>query len=623
MILTKINNERTIGIVSEVNGVRVQVELHEIIPPFILNDQNFIKTASINSYVKTRIGLTTIFCKVIGEKRSIERNNKLILELKVIAYYENSKISYGIKWLPSVESEVFLLNKKDFDILHQNTSKHNLVIGKNIFHDDYNVTLDINNFIASHVGIFGNTGSGKSYTLSKIYNEWILFYNKNKKNFSVENKILLFDLNNEYGEDSIIEKNIKHTINVNNKATLNNGKIKINYKNFFKKERLEKLLSATESTQKPVLNNAIKLFEEWNKLYILNINDNTQDINDNTQDINDNTQDINEKIQDKIYEEISRSLLNGNSGIINNINIIIGESLNIQTIRNSNNVFIYINGSITDEKSSYYNSKNLTDLKIIIKEKFSETIKNKIEIFDKWDLMLISLWISISIYSENNNESFTLPLLSRAKFKFSYLKNLFLLEDESDFYINFNNKSICVINLNEVDNEWRNLVINIVAEEIIYLKIKERENSISTTNNPDSLKSIINIVIDEAHNVLNPNGDLMNKDTIFTIEKITKEGRKYGLFLTISSQRPSDISETIISQLHNSIIHRIVNENDLKIIKRSISSLDNSASEYIPILGNGECLITGNSINIPLLCKVDELKNKKYKPNSENIKLIN
>lgn len=102
------------------------------------------------------------------------------------------------------------------------------------------------------------------------------------------------------------------------------------------------------------------------------------------------------------------------------------------------------------------------------------------------------------------------------------------------------------------------------------------------------------------------------------LEKIIKEGRKFGTFLTIASQRPSDISDTIISQLHNYFIHRLVNEEDLRKIYRTIAFSDKSTNEMIPILPAGGCVFAGLASNFPVLARISILPDENQ-PQSENV----
>ena len=105
-----------------------------------------------------------------------------------------------------------------------------------------------------------------------------------------------------------------------------------------------------------------------------------------------------------------------------------------------------------------------------------------------------------------------------------------------------------------------------------------------------------------------------------TFEEIIKEGRKFGTFVTISSQRPNDISSTITSQAHNYFIHRLINQKDLATISSAVSFIDKLTEESIPTLPTGTCIFSGVATQMPLKISIKELDGH-LKPTSETIKL--
>ncbi|MFI5240782.1 MAG: ATP-binding protein, partial [Candidatus Saccharimonadia bacterium] len=134
----------------------------------------------------------------------------------------------------------------------------------------------------------------------------------------------------------------------------------------------------------------------------------------------------------------------------------------------------------------------------------------------------------------------------------------------------------------------------------------------------------LNIIIDEAHNILSENSNRESESwkdyRLETFEEIIKEGRKFGVFLTIASQRPADISPTIISQLHNYFIHKLMNENDLRSINKAVSYLDKLSFDSISNLSTGCCFIAGQMTQFPLSVKVTLLE-ENLRPQSETINL--
>lgn len=131
------------------------------------------------------------------------------------------------------------------------------------------------------------------------------------------------------------------------------------------------------------------------------------------------------------------------------------------------------------------------------------------------------------------------------------------------------------------------------------------------------------LIIDEAHNILNSElkniGDSWQDYRLSIFEEIIKEGRKFGFYLTLSSQRPADISPTIMSQLHNYLIHRLVNEKDLRMLESTMPTLDKTSYNMISMLGKGETILTGKAIKIPVFVKVE--KENKIRPTSDDVVL--
>ena len=146
------------------------------------------------------------------------------------------------------------------------------------------------------------------------------------------------------------------------------------------------------------------------------------------------------------------------------------------------------------------------------------------------------------------------------------------------------------------------------------------EDKKKTANESNSL----NIIIDEAHNILSFESLRENESfkdfRLETFEEIIKEGRKFGVFLTLSSQRPSDISGTIVSQLHNYLIHRLVNNKDIEMIEKAVSYLDKVSVEQLPILPVGACVLSGLIADLPIIMQVKELPHH-VQPKSQTIKL--
>ena len=88
-------------------------------------------------------------------------------------------------------------------------------------------------------------------------------------------------------------------------------------------------------------------------------------------------------------------------------------------------------------------------------------------------------------------------------------------------------------------------------------------------------------------------------------ERVAKEGRKYGLLLGISSQRPSELSKTVVSQCSNFIIHRVQNPDDLNYISRMVPYISDGIINRLTYLQTGNALVFGTAINLPTLAKIE------------------
>jgi len=176
-------------------------------------------------------------------------------------------------------------------------------------------------------------------------------------------------------------------------------------------------------------------------------------------------------------------------------------------------------------------------------------------------------------------------------------------------------KMLTVISLRRCNQETKKVLPLLIAKHFYH----QHKN---TVENPPN--KTMHLIIDEAHNILSQQSSREHESwkdyRLELFEEIIKEGRKFGMFITLSSQRPADISPTIVSQLHNFFIHRLVNERDLYLLDNTISTLDNLSRSLIPNLSKGCCIITGTSFDLPMVLQVDKLDIARQ-PDSEDVNL--
>lgn len=113
------------------------------------------------------------------------------------------------------------------------------------------------------------------------------------------------------------------------------------------------------------------------------------------------------------------------------------------------------------------------------------------------------------------------------------------------------------------------------------------------------------IFLDEAHQFLNKSlGDENNRYSLDSFELIAKEGRKYSICICISTQRPRDIPEGVLSQMGAMIVHRLTNDKDREVVERACSNISRSLADFLPSLVPGEAMLLGIDFPIPITLKM-------------------
>ena len=202
------------------------------------------------------------------------------------------------------------------------------------------------------------------------------------------------------------------------------------------------------------------------------------------------------------------------------------------------------------------------------------------------------------------------PLLKRIESSIIALRRVLSVSNEAH-----GERILTVVSLRKCNQEIKKVVPLLLAKHYY------EQHKLGVDNPADKT---LHLIIDEAHNILSEQS-LREQESwkdyrLELFEEIIKEGRKFGMFLTLSSQRPADISPTIMSQIHNFFIHRLVNDKDLFLLDNTISTLDSLSKSMIPNLAKGCCIVTGTSFDLPLVMQVD-LMATEHQPDSEDVDL--
>ena len=473
--------------------------------------------------------------------------------MKTKGVIEKGEFQVTSQYVPMIGNEVCITSKKDLELIYGiNKSEPTISIGKSILEGQV-VPLSINKFFASHIGVFGNTGSGKSNTLHKLFLE--LFRSDYREKILELSKFYVIDFNGEYTKDDsfgVTDNKKVFDIDTRNQ-TIN--KIPITSDYLFDPDILSILFGATIATQVPFLRKALNIWE------------------------------------DKKYN--GASIAKFVVGTLKKI-LTSGDSVNSEAKEN----WITVARDYLQTTEFY-----LPGLTNALENSF-----NQLSMIDKLKFHLEFQRVHQSAWKSTNIEHIN-PLFHRIENALNSLKKVVEVKEniEEDF------SSLNIINLVHANQEITRLVPMLISKMIYdQQKTKIAENDVTCTSH---------LIIDEAHNILNAQNHSL-RDTwqdyrLNIFEEIIKEGRKFGFYLTLSSQRPADISPTILSQVHNYFIHRLVNDNDLRMLVNTMPTLDKTSFNKIPSLGKGEVIITGNAIQVPVFVKVE--KEKIIRPNSDDV----
>lgn len=569
---------KIVGRVVEVKGLFVKAKLSNLLPPYLVTNGISETSPRINGFVKTRVGIETIICQVVGEYCD-EINDTIsghFLEVQVRGNINNGKFVQGLRMLPIVSSSIETLDEYDYKLIYDSSNGESLSIGVDLFDSNKIINTNVNKLIPSHIGVFGNTGSGKSNTLVRVLKEYEKLVFQKKTN---RGKFIVFDLNNEYSKNAICDESHKQVYNLTTRKN-SERKLPLSLGNL-SEDQFIVLMNASEKTQVPVVKNAYRHTF------------------------------INDEIRSEQYylDSISSMILNSRKSLFLSMRYHLSKYFkNIENFKYHNN------------QNAFYYQDNLGKITYSNQPDFSDYLKF-IEVQipkEPLDRFIFELYFSIAYENENGVQlDFMMPLISRANKLINDFKKVFNFTDsKSKNRALFGDKNVCVVQLGDVNKDMKEIITSIISSIIF-------DSLASNKDEKGEIVQIVNIVIDEAHNILYDDGEktLSHKAIIEVFEKIVKEGRKFGCFLTLSSQRPSDISQTIISQLHNYFLHKLVNPTDIQKIRKAVAYLDENSMDFLTVLAPGECIVSGTAFQMPSFIYVNQV-DLINRPNSENAKLV-
>lgn len=632
---------------------------------------------NIGSYMKTiNSSGEYILCEVVSIVDWVSKDNQGYstynldssreIIIKPIGTLKNKQFCMGVGIFPSLYSDVEIVTYDDLDaILSCNDCAaaegvHSTIsIGNSKSMLNYAIELDINRFFNIHTAVLGNSGSGKSNTIAHILQEVYI----KVQNEACGAKTIIFDANGEYpnafGQEAYLNNEIETVFYKPNIAEGNGGYTRFVLPYYLMNlEEWLSFLMASERTQKPfwdrVLQESYKFYKIFNsneggearrfanyvkwKLrqmlfnIVSRIDSDTSKMTAAKGAIAMLRKTCDSRLGDDVDKDVLRDLTKFLSICdrlcevsFGNNHDSLSNALNLFTAANEEQQYLYLKRGRSGVYEADLAAEQQDESFLQIDESDALKIEEgKLQPGTYFDYHYLRTAVDMVLLEEEARgnlhiRDFISTLMSRLDFflynqecafmridapeykdSIDYLEKVFGISDSDN-----KSKQLIIIDSSEVGADALELMTSIVARMVF----DYRKSKLGT----DRQCRPIHLILDEAHRYIRKDATYILRENIF--EKIAREGRKYSLYLIISSQRPSELSQTVLSQCGNYIVHRIQNEVDMKYI---YSVLPYFSDDYIAKIKQavpGEALIFGNCVPMPLMVKVTEAVPA---PNSRN-----
>ncbi|MBE6153471.1 MAG: ATP-binding protein [Firmicutes bacterium] len=544
-----------------------------------------------SSLINNHIVFESKNSKLVGEMLSIDRGIARILLIGEI--FDNRFLPGAIK-KPELDSIIRKVNNDELSLIigiDENKKDEYFYLGKTHIYDNYPINVKYNDFFSNHFAIFGNTGSGKSCSVARIIQN--IFDKKNP--IAYKANIFVFDV---YGEYNNAFENINQKYpNINSKVySTNLNQTKHNIINIpfwlLGLDDIALLLGATDPIQLPILQKALKLVQIFGRKeeevikhknniiakalqQILYSGKSPSQIRDQILAVltSFNTKELNSEskiVQPGYIRTLKQCLIIDSSGKINEMELV---SEFIKSFINEELDYSFPESSYAYGLEQF---KEALDFALI-----SEGILKSDKIYDQTNLLRVRMDELI------NGETSKFFSARQYITKENYIKELLTTNDgKKAQIINFN--------MNYIDDRMAKVIVKIYSKMLFDFATRLKYRA----------SFPFHIVIEEAHRYIQNDTDTyLLGYNIF--DRIAKEGRKYGVILGLISQRPSELSETAMSQCANFLIFRMLHPKDLEYVETMVPNITSEITKKLKTLQQGTCVGFGSSFKIPLIVRFE------------------
>lgn len=583
-----------LGKIVDINGNYVQVEI------------NF-NVAQYGSLMNVHIVFDDGTRKIVGEVLKVTIKH---LTVGIVGEIVDNNFIPGIGIKPAFASTVRIINKDELTLVlgpQEVLDSEHVYLGKSSIYNGYKINVNVNEFFSNHFAILGNTGSGKSSTFARIIQN--IF--RGSKYLPVNASIFVFDAYGEYKNAFSFIHDINSQLNyksyTTNVQSADTELLRIPLW-LLDVDDIALLLNASESSQLPIIEKALKLVP------ILKGTD-EEAIRCKNDIIARAILDILQSGKDsiKIRDQITAVLTTFNTDLLNLQSEIVepgyvrtlkqciyvdnsGKMQEMELVVNYIQTFIIEGFELPNPKGNVmydlHDLEQALDFSLI-----SEGVLKSDKVFDYANVLSVRLH---ALASSEYSEYFKYPKMVN---KSAYVRDLMTTHD--------NTKAQLVgFNINYIDDRTAKSITKIISKLLF---------DVATSANVRG-KFPFHIIIEEAHRYVQKDIDqeLLGYN-IF--DRITKEGRKYGVVLGLITQRPSELSETSISQCSNFMVLRTLHPRDLQYIKDMVPNVTDEVLAVLKTLQPGSAIAFGSAFKVPISVKMDKPDPEPYSQNSDIAKI--
>lgn len=536
--------------------------------------------------------------KLLGEVKKVDDD---IAYIDFMGQFLDGRFIAGTIKKPTLEDQVRIINDEELDIILGSNQEGTLYMGKSAIYNGKNVYVDINDMFSNHLSIFGNTGSGKSCSVARIIQN--IFLNKNFLTFNAN--LFIFDAYGEYKTAfqalNQFNPNYQYKFITSNPVDPTDVLLKIPVF-LLTIDDICLLLQADNHHQYTIVERTLKLCKLFSK-----------------------DDEKTKKLKNHLIAKAIMSVLFSNqsaAGKKNDIFTILADCTTPEF-----NVDTDIQGiGFTRKFSECFGIDRNGDFaeSVLINEYLLKFIDDNLEAqmdvpkdayFTLDDLEKAMSFTLIGDGFLNNRimqDNATImqvrlhSLNNSSNRKFFEIANYITLENFiSSLIVNNGRRSQIVnINLEDVDDILAKTIVKIFSKMIFDFAKSRKERAAIP----------FHLFVEEAHRyVVKDNDQFLLGYNIF--ERIAKEGRKYGVMLDLVSQRPVEISETVIAQMSNFCILKMTHPRDLDYIEKMLPNISGDVIQKLTSLQSGTMVAFGNAFKIPLIIKMDMPNPSPYSSN--------